>query len=65
MLDPNIRLILSFEEKQKLLAALHRGEIAPKAINLDHALQDLTQEITKFFEENYESVHVAAFGCAK
>lgn len=58
LLDPNIRVILSVEEKQKLLAALHRGEIAPKLINFDHALQDLSPEITKFFEENYESVYV-------
>ncbi|MGH7834472.1 MAG: hypothetical protein ACREQK_12560, partial [Candidatus Binatia bacterium] len=58
LLDPNIRMILDTEEKQKLLAALQRGEIAPKLINLDHALRDLSPEITKFFEESYEPVNV-------
>jgi hypothetical protein len=60
LLDPNIRLILSVEEKQKLLAALRRGSIAPKLVNLDPALQDLSPEITKFFDENYKSVHVGS-----
>jgi hypothetical protein len=58
LLDPNIRVILSPEEKLKLLGALQRGEIAPKLINLDDALQDLSPEITRFFEENYEPVDV-------
>jgi hypothetical protein len=58
LLDPNIRVILGAEEKRKLLAALRRGEIAPQLIHLDDALQDLSPEITKFFEENYEPVNV-------
>jgi hypothetical protein len=58
LLDPNIRVILGAEEKQKLLAALQRGEIAPRLINLDDALRDLSPEILRFFEENYEPVNV-------
>jgi 4-amino-4-deoxy-L-arabinose transferase-like glycosyltransferase len=58
LLDPNIRVILGVEEKQKLLEALRRGAIAPKVINLDHALKDLSPEITRFFEENYDPVDV-------
>ncbi|MEX0806153.1 MAG: hypothetical protein WD688_22960 [Candidatus Binatia bacterium] len=60
LLDPNIRVILTIEEKPKLLAGLQRGEIAPKLINLDNALQDLSPEITRFFEENYEPVNVGS-----
>jgi hypothetical protein len=58
LLDPNIRLILSAEEKQTLLAALQRGELAPKLVNLDQALRDLSPEITNFFEENYDPVRL-------
>jgi 4-amino-4-deoxy-L-arabinose transferase-like glycosyltransferase len=58
LLDPNIRRILTADEKNKLLTALQTGAVAPKVINLDHALQDLSPEITKFFEENYEPANV-------
>jgi 4-amino-4-deoxy-L-arabinose transferase-like glycosyltransferase len=58
LLDPNIRLILSDTDKQNLLAALQRRHIAPKIIILDDALRDLSPEITKYLEDNYESVHI-------
>jgi hypothetical protein len=58
LLDPNIRVILTAEEKDKLLAALRRGDIAPRIVYLDDALRDLSPDITGFFEENYERVNV-------
>lgn len=54
----SLGVFLSASDKEKLLAALQRRQIEPKVINLDDALRDLSPEITKYLEENYESVHV-------
>ncbi|MGK7885773.1 MAG: hypothetical protein AB4057_14245 [Crocosphaera sp.] len=54
MLHQEIRALLTKEEKEELLKNLKSGQIKPDLISLDYNLRQISPDITKFFQENYQ-----------
>ena len=59
MLHPEVRGMLTEEQKEQLFIDLKTEKIRPYFVNLDQDLIQLSPEITTYIKENYQPVNVA------